>query len=67
MWEAIATALNRLPLAASPAAGGRSAAIEMPCAVLGTAAVTVRTDTHKHISVHISFTYIVTVRYVSEI
>lgn len=43
VWEATATALNTLPLAVSPAAGGRSAVIEMPCAVLGTAAVTVHT------------------------
>lgn len=43
VWEATATALSRLPPAASPAAGRRSVAIEMPCAVLGTAAVTVRT------------------------
>lgn len=42
-WAATATALSKLHLAASPAAGGRSAAIEMPCAALGTAAVTVRT------------------------
>lgn len=41
-WEATATALITLHLAASTAAGGRSAAIEMPCAVLGTAAATVR-------------------------
>lgn len=41
-WEATATALNRLPHVASVAAGGRSAAIEMPCAVPGTDAVTVR-------------------------
>lgn len=43
VWEATATVLNMLPLAASTAAGGRSAVIEMPCAVLGTAAVTVHT------------------------
>lgn len=41
-WEATATALTTLRPAASTAAGGRSAAIEMPCAALGTAAATVR-------------------------
>lgn len=41
-WEATATALITLHLVVSTAAGGRSAAIEMPCAVLGTAAATVR-------------------------
>lgn len=43
VWAVTATALSKPPLAASPAAGGRSAAIAMPCAALGTAAVTVRT------------------------
>lgn len=40
-WEATATALTTLPLGALTAAGGRSAAIEMPCAAPATAAVTV--------------------------
>lgn len=40
MWAATATALSTRPLAASPAAVGRSAATEMPCAALATAAVT---------------------------
>lgn len=42
VWAATATALSRLRLDASPAAGGRSAATGTPCAALGTAAVTVR-------------------------
>lgn len=41
-WEATATALITPRPAASTAAGGRSAAIGMPCAVPGTAAATVR-------------------------
>lgn len=40
-WEATATALTTLPLGALTAAGGRSAAIGMPCAAPATAAVTV--------------------------
>lgn len=40
-WEATATALTTLPLDALTAAGGRSAAIGMPCAAPATAAVTV--------------------------
>lgn len=43
VWEATARILSRRPRDASPAAGERDAAIEMPCAVPGTAAVTVRT------------------------
>ena len=50
VWAATATALNRLPLAVSPAAGGRSDATEMLCAALGTAAVTVRLCTHNFIA-----------------
>lgn len=64
-WEATATALNRRLHAASPAAGGRSAAIEMPCAVLGIAAVTVSTWHASTISVHVSFTYSMTAGYES--
>lgn len=41
-WEATATALITPRPAASTAAGGRSAAIGMPCAVPGTAAAIVR-------------------------
>lgn len=41
VWAATATALSTHPLVASPAAAGRSAATETPCAALATAAVTI--------------------------
>lgn len=44
VWAATATALNRVLPAASPVAGRRKDATEIPCAALETAAVTVRVN-----------------------